>query len=945
MNPADSRTCDLTSRLLRVGVGILFALTLFLGVLHILYSDLRVGGVYWFHLDKERNFSTWFSGMLFLLFEIAAITAYYWEERLNRDGAGFRLPILWLGVALVGLWMSLDETTILHENLYWREVRHVSAEFSVSWKYVTQWQVLFAPAILVVLGYFALFFSNRFSLSSGARWNAFSGIGCWVVALLLEGIRGTFKDGGAQWYFYQVLAEEILEMVGAILLMASVAYYTITIAFTSERSRRLSLSSHFLTRKAATAFALVLLALSASGAVIFALASRQASAGSPIPSLFKRALESRVNPSEEGKSDPVPVTDVVKLPGTISSRGTWFGDIKDGIRIDTPQVERLFELIGRSLSRGDSSLGPLPAHLESDKEPRIVFLSTGNRKSDASIAVGADRGFKLAIELALNEMIKMSSDRRLPSGLKLDVVQSVGSPEALRGGRLRAFDRSLEGLVFEGASRVAFLPEELVSHSLVTSKGKVQFKRVNQYLRRRAAVGALSKQLKVRRFSATSFFYDGQRAVPLYRGHRIHGQISKQELLKSAVRGGAYLDRSIGANGRFIYSYEAKRDRVTERYNMVRHAGTVFSMLDLYQTTRDQDLLTGAERAIGHLLESVDDYGEPQDQLSIVASGGKIKLGGVALAVVALAKHVEVTGDTRHLVLSKRLARYIQYSQLETGRFLHQRSYPSGEPRSFVSQYYPGEALLALLRLNALDPDEGWLDTAEKNAHYLINVRDRGRRTKDLIHDHWLLYALNELYRVRPKPLYLKHAFRITEAIIGSQNRTPQFPDYLGSYYTPPRSTPTATRTEGLLAAYQLARDFGSREQEKEIMKAVVLGVSFQLQTQFRPESVIYLKDSERSLGGFHRSLTNFEIRIDYVQHNISALVALYRVLEAKGMELIGEDRGFTFLPDSRSGAELPTSLLDGAGKAKGWAHVRDAVGWEAGVTLSKNLSISYHGA
>ena len=62
-------------------------------------------------------------------------------------------------------------------------------------------------------------------------------------------------------------------------------------------------------------------------------------------------------------------------------------------------------------------------------------------------------------------------------------------------------------------------------------------------------------------------------------------------------------------------------------------------------------------------------------------------------------------------------------------------------------------------------------------------------------------------------------------------------------------------------------------------MAAIRLGVAFQLQTQFRPESVLYVSDPQRALGGFRRSLTNYEIRIDYVQHNISSLLGLYRIL------------------------------------------------------------------
>ncbi len=356
------------------------------------------------------------------------------------------------------------------------------------------------------------------------------------------------------------------------------------------------------------------------------------------------------------------------------------------------------------------------------------------------------------------------------------------------------------------------------------------------------------------------------------------------------MQGGRYLSRSVGADGRFVYSYNPKTNKAPPKYNMVRHAGTVFSMLDLYQSTKDQHLLRASERAIGYLLEAIEPFGKEPDKVAVLAYRGKIKLGGVALAIVALAEHVGITGDRRNLPVLKRLGRYIQQSQDTDGRFLHQRDFPSGAPRSFVSQYYPGEALLALSRLYAVDRDERWLDTAEKNAHYLINIRDRGRPTDKLIHDHWLLYALNELYRFRPNPQYLTHSIRITQAIRNRQNRNPAFPDYLGSYYRPPRSTPTATRSEGLLAAYLLTRDFGSQKDAESILQAIGLGTAFQLQTQFRSESVLYLRDPQRSLGAFHRSLTDFEIRIDYVQHNISSLIALYRILESEGKDFVDEE-------------------------------------------------------
>ena len=148
-----------------------------------------------------------------------------------------------------------------------------------------------------------------------------------------------------------------------------------------------------------------------------------------------------------------------------------------------------------------------------------------------------------------------------------------------------------------------------------------------------------------------------------------------------------------------------------------------------------------------------------------------------------------------------------------------------------------------------------------------------------LIHDHWLLYALNELHRFRPDPMYLEHALRIVEAIQAGQNRNPAFPDWAGSFYDPPRSTPAATRAEGLAAAYQLARDFVSPARAEAILETLESTVAFQLHTQFQPESVMYFDAPQRALGAFHRALNHHEIRIDYVQHNISALLGLRRIL------------------------------------------------------------------
>jgi len=525
--------------------------------------------------------------------------------------------------------------------------------------------------------------------------------------------------------------------------------------------------------------------------------------------------------------------------------------------------------------------------VRSDRAPRVVFISVSDGERPAGVAMGAGRGVVAALEQAAEKAQTVRAAFAEPAWLKLDIVQQVWT---VATDDLRGYDRSLYGLAFDGSLRVALLPEQLMAYTIADADNRVQAAQMARYLQSCGAdVAALDRMLATRdftsyRFTTTSLFSDGNVVVPLYRGHPSYEEVAPDLLLDAARRGGQYLQSAVEDNGRFIYSYYPAIHGTREDYSIVRHAGTAYSMVELYKVTHDEDLLAAVDSTLGYLLSCAKPGLDGSQETACIVSDGFVKLGGNALTILALAEYVKATGDRSHLPMMRRLGRWIQAVQEPSGRFfIHKQSHPGGRVENWSSIYFPGEAVLAMTRLYDVDPDESWLDTAERGAQYLINVRDADVPLADLSHDHWLLYALNDLYRDRPDPLYMLHAMRIARSIVEAQNRKPHFPDWLGSYYKPPRSTPTATRSEGLCAAYELARDFEHVQQARDILDAIKLGVRFQLQTQFGPESVMYLPCPQRSLGGFHRSLTNLEIRIDYVQHNVSSLLGLRRILLAAG--------------------------------------------------------------
>ncbi len=145
-------------------------------------------------------------------------------------------------------------------------------------------------------------------------------------------------------------------------------------------------------------------------------------------------------------------------------------------------------------------------------------------------------------------------------------------------------------------------------------------------------------------------------------------------------------------------------------------------------------------------------------------------------------------------------------------------------------------------------------------------------------------------------------------AIVVARNRPgPELPepDWAGGFYLPPRSAPTSTRMEGLiaitdlLAALPLRGVFAASADPSrvgllaesphsttttaltDVEDTLCSAADYLLGTQFRPGSALFLAEPERVLGAFRRSLTNFQLRIDTSQHAISALLGLARLHES----------------------------------------------------------------
>jgi hypothetical protein len=368
----------------------------------------------------------------------------------------------------------------------------------------------------------------------------------------------------------------------------------------------------------------------------------------------------------------------------------------------------------------------------------------------------------------------------------------------------------------------------------------------------------------------------------LFRGMVERPAQATPDVLLAAVRRGAdYLARVVNAQGRYVYLYHPVGDRDDPSYGWLRHAGTTYALLEAYEEFGTPLYLAQAERALAYLKSHLHDDPTCQGKYILDTDDEEQqKVGGAGLALLAFAKHAAVTGKRDELETMRALARSIMAQQYQDGHFRANADLERASDKKLKREpvYYVGEGVLALVRLYAIDPSEAYLDAARRGADWVVHVRDAYVSEDNQEHDHWISYALNDLYRVVHDDAYIEHAAKIARAIRAKehQNGNAPAPDWVGTFYDA-QTTPGATRLEAFDADIALAR-FAGKPETWLVGPAKEIAASM-LGQQYGEDNDYWLENPAKALGGVRESLYVQDIRIDYVQHSMSAWLHLARLL------------------------------------------------------------------
>jgi hypothetical protein len=492
------------------------------------------------------------------------------------------------------------------------------------------------------------------------------------------------------------------------------------------------------------------------------------------------------------------------------------------------------------------------------------------------------------------------------SRIKIDHV--VGGERAFPydgGHRGVALDEGLDGIVLRHDDEDPFwfppslAMERKVSRTKIHARARYYARKLGGWKRSHTKKATFAA-FRTRAWVETEA--GGPAMTPLKRGNAEVPEPNPKILRERIKLAAGYLTRETSAQGEITYEYFASDDRTGSGYNILRHAGTVYSMMQAYRLEPDPALLKASLNALRFYKKALqEDKKHPGEwfvrDVNSVRSGGRprlgrrAKLGGIGLGLCMMAELEKAVPGSVDMEQVRGMGRHLERMQNPDGSFVSFYNWDGKEKSKRKSIYYSGEAILGLLRLHQLTGEERWLDVAVRGADYLVHKRWKSLGIRIYIPmDAWLVQALEEMDRVRPDDARADYAFAIGEAIARGKLMDPATtpPDFLGANLSGPSSMPNAATAGSFGEALSSVARLEARRRpgDTRFAKFAMYNASFQLRNQFWGPNSYYLPNPARSLGGFRVKQDFAEVRNDHVQHNLSGLFGLLDFLDESAPDI-----------------------------------------------------------
>jgi orotate phosphoribosyltransferase/AMMECR1 domain-containing protein len=334
-----------------------------------------------------------------------------------------------------------------------------------------------------------------------------------------------------------------------------------------------------------------------------------------------------------------------------------------------------------------------------------------------------------------------------------------------------------------------------------------------------------------------------------------------------APLGIGYLLRHQRGDGTFFTRYEPLQDQHYEAIDLPRlaHAAWVLARAG---KAYDKAASAAACRTIAFLLPTVQ---KSADGVWLHAAGNERSVAEIALLALALCE----TSDRK---LRKRWVPKLAsalWSRIDAHGRVHTHADEAAASDPY-QDYFPGQVLLALataMRLGLTPRDNAKFARAVRYYAHRFRARPQfGQVT-------WLPQACRAWYAINPDEEVASLAFEVADWILAFQLK--KSGGFQNDHQSDTPGYTTALYLEGLAAAAALARLRGNKRRYRSYVESCGRGLRFLDGIIVQPRDASLLPNPPMAVGGLRRSSRASEIRIDFVQHYLAALIGIREATEA----------------------------------------------------------------
>lgn len=355
----------------------------------------------------------------------------------------------------------------------------------------------------------------------------------------------------------------------------------------------------------------------------------------------------------------------------------------------------------------------------------------------------------------------------------------------------------------------------------------------------------------------------------------------QKQMYLSVQRGADWLYRANRADGRFDHGYLPALAGVLEGDQYLRQAGAAFALARASRFTGDERHAARAQQAILTLLgDTTVDPSNASIRHTTLPSAVVNRLGSAGLLLVAI--HELPSPGKDLLEQSDQLCNGIRARQradgsLATGDQLDKPDDPT------AVRLYAGLALHGLMRSQAHRPAAWKTDIVRKAVgHYRAGWKEN--KHPDFVPAQSAAAA--EAYLLTKEDAFAEYVFEMNDWLCGLQyeqqvdlRRAAWSGGFRGWSDDKPHDAPptvlSASYGESLANACRIARQKVDLARYRRYSDAVERCLQFVTTLQFNESNTQHFAGWYRTrlLGGFHASDQNGDLRIDYTQHAVSAMV------------------------------------------------------------------------